>query len=46
MLMTINTNPISIDSDAADNEWLYDTFFIPGDELDAQWDEEDEEEQE
>ena len=44
--MTINTNPISIDSGAADNECMYDTFFIPGDELDVQWDEDEEEEQE
>lgn len=35
------------DSDAADKEWLYDTFFLPGDVMDELYDTyEDEEDDE
>ena len=42
--MTIN--PYTKDSDAADNEWLHENFFLPGDVMDDLWDDEDDEDEE
>lgn len=44
----MTNNPYTHDSDAADKEWLYENFFLPGDVMDDLYedDEEDEDDEE